>query len=264
MLLQYNELPEWYQENPHIVNGYRPPNTLNNFTDIIHTLFSLHNETFNIWSHIIGVFYFISIFISIYFEEIALHYKLVLMGYSLCMVNGLICSVMYHTFMCQSHEIYKQCMVCDYQGIVINIFAGGSIFIFCAFQPHTIIIPSLYILIMFCILLLISKLIRNNEWDLPKNKLNRTIIFIMNGLSIVVPAIHALYINTITRYVVDSILVVILIKLIGALFYGFRYPEIKYSNRIMDYIGNSHNFMHIFLLSSSTLHFYNMKHSMNL
>jgi adiponectin receptor len=65
-LIQYNDLPEWYQDNNLITEGYRAPNP--NYSELINSIFSLHNETANIWSHIAGVVLFIVL--AIYYGTI--------------------------------------------------------------------------------------------------------------------------------------------------------------------------------------------------
>ena len=50
-LLTYNEIPAWYQDNEFILTGYRPVSKCYNRS--AQSIFSCHNETFNIWSHLL-------------------------------------------------------------------------------------------------------------------------------------------------------------------------------------------------------------------
>lgn len=50
-LLSISELPKWYQHNIYILGHYRPPS--NSYTRSWISIFSLHNETANIYSHLI-------------------------------------------------------------------------------------------------------------------------------------------------------------------------------------------------------------------
>lgn len=43
-------LPEWMHKDVHITHGYRP--ATNSFRHCYHSLWYLHNETVNIWSHL--------------------------------------------------------------------------------------------------------------------------------------------------------------------------------------------------------------------
>lgn len=57
----YNQLPAHLKDNPHILNYYRSGY---NFKRSVWSLFSLHNETGNIWTHLIGFIIFIFLTIA--------------------------------------------------------------------------------------------------------------------------------------------------------------------------------------------------------
>jgi hypothetical protein len=47
-LLEWKDMPRHLQFNPYVLKGYRP---LQSFTECVHSLFYLHNETINILTH---------------------------------------------------------------------------------------------------------------------------------------------------------------------------------------------------------------------
>ena len=52
----YDETPHWMRVDPYIRRGYRPEK--NSFRDCFFSLFHIHNESVNIWSHLVpGLFY---------------------------------------------------------------------------------------------------------------------------------------------------------------------------------------------------------------
>lgn len=55
----FSNLPRWLQDNDFIWQGYRPP--LPSFWDCIKSIFSIHTETGNIWTHMLGQFYSITL-----------------------------------------------------------------------------------------------------------------------------------------------------------------------------------------------------------
>lgn len=50
-VLAWEELPQWMQSDPYIRRGYR--RQLDSFSACFQSLFYLHNETVNIWSHLL-------------------------------------------------------------------------------------------------------------------------------------------------------------------------------------------------------------------
>ncbi|KAL2289436.1 hypothetical protein FJTKL_01726 [Diaporthe vaccinii] len=50
-LLSFDELPEWYQDNPHIYHGYWPVS--GSAAASLASWHYLHNETVNIYSHLV-------------------------------------------------------------------------------------------------------------------------------------------------------------------------------------------------------------------
>lgn len=51
LVLSYLDIPEWYQDNEHILYGYRP--LTDSWTRCFASWFHVHNETFNIFSHLV-------------------------------------------------------------------------------------------------------------------------------------------------------------------------------------------------------------------
>ena len=57
--LNYDEIPDWYRDNAYILTKYRDTNK--GFKYYFYSIFKLHNETINIWSHLLGAILFMSI-----------------------------------------------------------------------------------------------------------------------------------------------------------------------------------------------------------
>jgi adiponectin receptor len=52
LTVHWKDLPHWQRDNHHIHTGYRPAS--NSFTRSIASLFYLHNESVNVYSHLLG------------------------------------------------------------------------------------------------------------------------------------------------------------------------------------------------------------------
>lgn len=51
-LMHHDHLPVWLKDNDFLINGHRPP--LNSFGECFKSIFSIHTETGNIWTHLLG------------------------------------------------------------------------------------------------------------------------------------------------------------------------------------------------------------------
>ena len=50
------DVPEWQRDNEYILTGYRV--NYKDHSDAIKSIVQCHNETFNVWSHLIGALSF--------------------------------------------------------------------------------------------------------------------------------------------------------------------------------------------------------------
>jgi adiponectin receptor len=141
-LLRFEELPEQWQENKYILSGYR---FLSSKTQCFKSIFYVHNESGNIWTHLLGFFYFLAV--GIYFFSGSNPYfstatmtptyknlpyvpadgydKLVFLVFFLAVYKCLLMSSLWHTFAQIAHEGTMKCMAClDYVGISVLIAAS--------------------------------------------------------------------------------------------------------------------------------------------
>lgn len=68
-IVHKDEAPDWLKDNEYLLHGYRV--NYNRKRDLFKSLFSIHNETMNIWTHLIGSICFIAlaIYIAANFDE---------------------------------------------------------------------------------------------------------------------------------------------------------------------------------------------------
>lgn len=53
-VIHHRQLPAWLRDNDYLVKGHRPP--LHSFWACFKSMFRIHTETGNIWTHLIGDF----------------------------------------------------------------------------------------------------------------------------------------------------------------------------------------------------------------
>lgn len=51
-LMHHHHLPQWMRDNDFLLKGHRPQ--LNSFCACFKSIFSIHTETGNIWTHLLG------------------------------------------------------------------------------------------------------------------------------------------------------------------------------------------------------------------
>ena len=125
-LFNYEEIPDWYKDNKYIKYGYRAWNQKCSFYS--NTIFNLHNESLNIWTHLTGFLLFIVLTLltfgdnGIYREGEYRLTDLITMG---CfMASSMTCfltsSVMHCFFPC-SETSCNRLVNCDYCAILLLI-----------------------------------------------------------------------------------------------------------------------------------------------
>lgn len=125
LLLCWDELPHWRRDNAFIVTGYRQVKP-----SYSHTLFSLlhlHNESVNIWSHLIGAILAISSGTYLY-QVIHPRYESAsssdIIVFACFFGGAILClgmSATFHALLCHSEEVARWGNKLDYSGIVALI-----------------------------------------------------------------------------------------------------------------------------------------------
>lgn len=111
----------------YILEGYR---TNYEFWDTFISVFEMHNETMNIWSHLIGFFSIVYIGLYYFTEDVMktmnnteyFYYQLYLVAASLCMLF----SAIFHWFCCISPKVYDKLLLLDLSGVALLV--AGSYF----------------------------------------------------------------------------------------------------------------------------------------
>lgn len=137
VLLSYDQLPDWHQDNEFILHGYRPISSSAWIS--FHSWFYVHNESINIYSHLIpaiiyllGEWYILQHIISKY-SNISSS-DIFIFGFFLA--TAIIClalSATYHTLMNHSYNIERLWLQFDLVGIILLIlgdFISGIYMIF--------------------------------------------------------------------------------------------------------------------------------------
>ena len=66
-LISWNQLHSWQQDNEYILTHYRQASQ--SFTSSLSSVFAIHNETINIWSHGVGAAIWAALLVQLYVSD---------------------------------------------------------------------------------------------------------------------------------------------------------------------------------------------------
>ncbi|CAI2352183.1 unnamed protein product [Caenorhabditis sp. 36 PRJEB53466] len=150
-VLKYEHLPEWLQDNEFLRHGHRPP--LPSFSECFKSILSLHTETGNIWTHLIGCVAFFLLacwFFTRPDNHIQFQEKVV---FSFFFVGAVLClglSFAFHTLSCHSVNVVKLFCKLDYMGISLLIIGSFIPWIYYGFYCRRE--PKITYIAMVCVL----------------------------------------------------------------------------------------------------------------
>ncbi|GAA5908320.1 hemolysin III family protein [Sporobolomyces salmoneus] len=284
-LLKYKDLEEWQKDNHLIETGYRK--LQGSYLRCLKTIPRLHNETVNIWTHLIGSC--VAIFTLAFFlldlppttsysaarkgwtaPFSSIPYLLPhsqqpsvdwfdTFGICIFLVSAATClglSSLFHTFLCHSMEVAHSWNRMDYIGIVVLIsgtFVSYTHYgFFC--DPH---LRNLYIAVIYTASAATIWVVISPKARTPSFRRLRTWLFISLGLSAVGPVGHAIYQYGLEE-ASDNISLFWLasggaLYIVGALLYAERTPE-RFAPGRFDFFGSSHQIFHVLILLAAWSH----------
>lgn len=256
---EYREQPDWLKENHYLHCGHRRPTY--SFMVCIRSIFQLHNETVNIWTHLIGGLYFAQLCLQL-FHSILPPLDKWIIGLFLASATAChIISSLYHTFNCHSEHISKLCSRMDYCGIISLITFSFVPWIHYGFYQY----PTLKIIYLICVItmgLMGVNILMQDKFNQQSYRWLRVSVFILFGTSGVIPAFHwlslnydAFFVEASLRYSFYRLLAMGALYLIGTMLYAFRIPERYFPGRC-DIWWHSHQLFHVFVSAATLVHFY--------
>ncbi|XP_073819155.1 adiponectin receptor protein-like isoform X2 [Musca autumnalis] len=255
----YKNLPKWLQDNDFLHRGHRPP--LPSFSACFKSIFRLHTETGNIWTHLLGCVAFIGVacyFLSRPSVEIQFQEKLIFGAF---FVGAIIClgfSFAFHTLSCHSVEIGRLFSKLDYCGIALLIMGSFVPWLYYGFYCHYQ--PKVIYLSVVCVLGCLSIIV--SLWDKfsePAFRPLRAGVFMCFGLSGVIPAIHygvmEGWFSQISQSSLGWLVLMGFLYILGALLYALRVPERWFPGKF-DLWFQSHQLFHILVIAAAFVHYH--------
>ncbi|KHN96123.1 Hly-III-related protein [Metarhizium album ARSEF 1941] len=264
LLLLWDDLPPWRRDNAFIRSGYRQ--TCASYARSFQSLFYLHNESVNIWTHLLGALAAITASAYVYYvvhpryEEATSSDVLV---FSCFFGGAILClgmSATFHALLDHSEDVAKWGNKLDYTGIVALIVGSYVPALYYGFFCNPALMSAYLYLI--CILGIACAIVSWVErFRTPKWRTYRASLFIGLGLSGVIPVIHGVsvygYAELEERMSISWIVAQGAMYIFGAVLYAVRWPERSFPGSF-DIWGSSHQIFHVFVLLAAATHFYGM------
>uniref|UniRef100_A0A5F9CV28 Kelch like family member 12 n=1 Tax=Oryctolagus cuniculus TaxID=9986 RepID=A0A5F9CV28_RABIT len=176
-VIPYDVLPDWLKDNDYLLHGHRPP--MPSFRACFRSIFRIHTETGNIWTHLLGfvLFLFLGILTmlrpNMYFMA-PLQEKVVFGMFFLGAVLCLSFSWLFHTVYCHSEKVSRTFSKLDYSGIALLIMGSFVPWLYYSFycSPQ----PRLIYLSIVCVLGISAIIVA--QWDrfaTPKHRQTRAV-----------------------------------------------------------------------------------------
>ena len=139
-------------QEPYTLTGYRPANQP--WSYYVGSIFKLHNETINVWTHLLGIFVFLFITIYYGYEVDYWHNRSSwgLLGFGIgCMIYALL-STIAHLFHSKSLQVHYTCFQFDYVGIGLYPQSMGLLLYTCSGTPLFYQMTDPYFIPVNCLL----------------------------------------------------------------------------------------------------------------
>lgn len=259
-LLSYEQLPQWFQDNPHIRSAYRPISQ--SCLDCLYSWTYLHNESLNIYTHLVPAVltlagqFWLQLLISYCFPKANMLDRFIFSGNLFAATVTLSLSTMYHTLMNHSMPVSFLCLRIDYLGILTLIlgsfFSGIFVGFFC--DPF---LQRVYWTMILTLSTITSVLVLHPRLQGLKYRPFRTIAFVLTGLSGFAPVAHGLLRHGWNEMWLRSGMpfwfLEGLLYVTGAFFYDTRFPESVWPGKF-DIWGSSHQIFHVLVVFGGTVH----------
>ncbi|XP_067141221.1 adiponectin receptor protein-like [Centruroides vittatus] len=255
----FSSLPKWLQDNDFLIRGHRPP--LPSFSACFRSIFRIHTETGNIWTHLLGCLFFIGIatyFLSQPSNLVQWQEKVVFATFFAGAIACLGMSFTFHTVHCHSEKVGKLFSKLDYCGIALLIIGSFVPWLYygfyCDFQ-HKVIYLML-VIVLGAAAIVVSLWDKFSE---PRFRTLRAGVFMGFGLSGVIPALHYLIAEGWIRAVYQAsfgwLCLMGALYIAGAFFYALRIPERFFPGKC-DIWFHSHQIFHILVIAAAVVHYH--------
>ncbi|KAI9829503.1 MAG: hypothetical protein M1819_006323 [Sarea resinae] len=261
-LLKYEDLPDPWRVNPHILGGYRFKETK---IDCIRSVLSISNEMVNIWSHLLGLIVVLTI--AFYFYPTSVNFSAstksdicIAAVFFFAACKCLVCSTMWHTMNSIAEQSLMERFACvDYTGISLLIAASIMTTEYTAFycEPW-----SRWTYMLTTATLGVGGVIL--PWHPTFNRSDmswaRVAFYVSLGATGFIPFFQLACTRGLewSFYFYSPVFKSLFVYVLGACIYAGKIPE-RWWPGGFDYVGGSHNLWHLAVLCGILFHYMAMQ-----
>ncbi|CAL8086650.1 unnamed protein product [Calicophoron daubneyi] len=258
-VVNHRSLPAWLRDNDFILRYHRPQ--LNTCWACTKSVFRVHTETGNIWTHLLGCSSFLVILVFVLAQNsnlIQWQDKIVFSIFFLGAVFCLACSCLFHTLSCHSPKIGRLFNRLDYAGIAF--LTVGSFVPYLYYSFYCIFWAKVFYNILIGVLgttaLVVSM---HHSFTTPRYRPLRAGVFMGLGLSGLIPCFHSTILvgfwPAVNQGALGWMLLMAALYLTGATLYAARVPERLFPGRF-DIWFQSHQIFHVFVICAAFVHYH--------
>lgn len=258
--LHWDELPHWLRDNHYIHTGYRAPS--GSFKRSLHSLSYVHNETVNIYSHLLPSIILVPVAVFVQ-QGIAARYETAsradVWAFACFFAGAVFClgmSATFHTVSNHSPVVARFGNALDYLGIVGLITGSFIPSVFYGFYCHAQL-QMLYWAMIISIGIACTIVTMMGRFRTPAWRPFRAGMFVSMGLSAVFPVLHGLSafgLKQLQKQLgLNWLLLQGFLYILGASIYAIRAPERWYPGRF-DIVGSSHQIFHVLVVLAAMAH----------
>ncbi|XP_041358878.1 membrane progestin receptor beta-like [Gigantopelta aegis] len=254
------EVPKLFRE-PHVETGFR--HLHQPWRYYILSLFQIHNECMNVWTHVIALLMTMAR-VAIFAREFDLIYDKFMWPFTACLLSMLVlymCSSFAHCFQNKSELVHYTCFMIDYAGI--GLYGLGSVIIHHAYCLHPNMIASfvhsysipvgVILAILVCICCSISKTFYSRPYPYTR-RLWQVISVVAVYIWLILPVWHRVHLYLTDQVPWDSGMGHHIQQMMwfvaGGFFFGSDIPQRFFPGKF-DFLGHSHQLFHICIMMTS-------------
>ncbi|CAF1361161.1 unnamed protein product [Adineta ricciae] len=217
------------------------------------SLFHKHNETINVWSHLLGIMYMF--YLSYYY-----HQRLNFFGnshswpFAVSLATATImfmCSAFAHLLHSKSDSIHRTCFAIDYVGVSLHGFGSGFLHIYYSapeWYYNKIEYQYIFILLLIAIIACVLNCFAQHHYRRPYPPMKRVCQFLPCGILWVYSVIPLIVRLVPMQFPLDTISMChagqMIFFIIGATLFAFDLPQ-RFCPGTLDFFGQGHQLFHL-------------------